>query len=247
MTIRSIRAFVNQFAAWSVALAAAASAQTVTKKPSLETFKIESNLRAGVAKIDVTPPDDTKVAGHVRPTHGARDPIRAAVLLLDDGRTRLAFAICDNVGISRQVYDAARALIYKETGLPADHILMAATHTHSATSAWYSSSCTDFSTTSRRDEFSTTTDSNGKYAISGVGKTPGIPPGLYKVVITKLNLKPGAKVPDEGFDALQLEMSGMGVNGLPKPYSDAATTKLSATLETGKNENVNFDLKDDGK
>ena len=35
-----------------------------------------------MAKIDITPPPDTKVVGHVRPTHGARDPIRAAILLL---------------------------------------------------------------------------------------------------------------------------------------------------------------------
>jgi hypothetical protein len=94
-----------------------------------------------------------------------------------------------------------------------------------------------------RDEFATETDSAGKYLIAGVGKNPGIPPGRYKVVITKLALKPGARVPDEGFDTTQLEMSGLGVNALPKEYSDANTTKLSATLESGKNENVNFDLK----
>jgi hypothetical protein len=98
-----------------------------------------------------------------------------------------------------------------------------------------------------RDEFSTSTDSNGKYVISGTGKVPGLPPGLYKVVITKLQMKAGAKVPEEGFDALQLEMSGMGTHALPKQYADASTTKLSATLEPGKNENVNFELKDDGK
>jgi hypothetical protein len=98
-----------------------------------------------------------------------------------------------------------------------------------------------------RDEFTTMTDSSGKYAISGVGKNPGIPPGLYKVVITKLTLKPGMKTPEEGFDMTQLEMSGMGVNSLPKIYGDIGTTKLSVTLDTGKNEGKDFNLTDEGK
>ena len=92
------------------------------------------------------------------------------------------------------------------------------------------------------EEFATETDSNGKYLIAGVGKNPGIPPGRYKVVITKLTLKGGAKVPED-FDMTQLEMSGLGVNSLPKKYGDVTSTDLSATLESGKNENVNFDLK----
>jgi len=98
-----------------------------------------------------------------------------------------------------------------------------------------------------KDEFTTQTDANGKYVISGTGKNPGIPPGLYKVVITKLQVKPGMKVPDEGFDATQLEMSGMGTNALPKIYGEPSTTKLSVTLETGKNEGKDFNLTDDGK
>jgi hypothetical protein len=93
-----------------------------------------------------------------------------------------------------------------------------------------------------RDEFSTLTDSSGKYVISGVGKNPGIPPGRYKVVVTKLTVKAGVNVPED-FDLTQLEMSGLGVSSLPKEYGSETTTKLSATLEPGKNENVNFDLK----
>jgi Carboxypeptidase regulatory-like domain len=93
-----------------------------------------------------------------------------------------------------------------------------------------------------QERFSTETDSSGKYLIAGVGKTPGIPPGRYKVVVTKLIIKPGFKAPED-FDSTQLEMSGMGVNSLPKEYSDVGTTKLSATLESGKNKDVNFELK----
>lgn len=94
-----------------------------------------------------------------------------------------------------------------------------------------------------KEQFSTETDSNGKYMIAGYGKNPGLPPGMYRVSLTKLVLKPGVKMPEEGFDLTQLEMSGMGVNQLPKSVGDPATSKLSATLQSGKNENQNFDVK----
>jgi hypothetical protein len=55
--------------------------------------------------------------------------------VLDDGRTRVAIVVVDSVGISREVFDSARRQIVESTGLPADHMLMSATHTHSATSA----------------------------------------------------------------------------------------------------------------
>ncbi|MFM7317839.1 MAG: hypothetical protein ACKO5E_12915, partial [bacterium] len=49
-----------------------------------------SNLKAGVAKVDITPTTDIPTVGHPRPTKGARDPLRAGVLILDDGQTRAA-------------------------------------------------------------------------------------------------------------------------------------------------------------
>jgi hypothetical protein len=87
---------------------------------------------------------------------------------------------------------------------------------------------------------SATTDSSGKYLLAIVGKEPGIPPGMYKVTIHKLEAQ--GKLP-EGFDQGQMEASGMAKNLLPKDYESVATTKLSVTLEAGKNENKNFDLK----
>src|SRR3954452_10934544 len=94
-------------------------------------------FRAGAAASNITPPlGEPIVGGWTSPpaTH-IHDELHARCLVLDDGRTRLAFAVCDNVGIPRQVFVAARALVHKETGLPEDNLLMAATHTHSATTA----------------------------------------------------------------------------------------------------------------
>jgi hypothetical protein len=90
--------------------------------------------------------------------------------------------------------------------------------------------------------YSATTDSSGKYLIASVGKQPGVPPGMYKVTIVKLDVRPD-NVPAEGWDEGQIEASGMGKNTLPKDYERLATTKLSVTLEAGKNENKDFNLK----
>ena len=46
-------------------------------------FPVESNLLAAVAKIDITPPEGTPVVGHVREVSGVRDPLHAALLLLE--------------------------------------------------------------------------------------------------------------------------------------------------------------------
>lgn len=93
-----------------------------------------------------------------------------------------------------------------------------------------------------RGNYSAYTDGGGKYLIAQVGKDPGIPPGMYKVTVTKA--EPGAKgaLPPD-FDAGQVEAAGGGRNTLLQEYETFATTKLSATLQTGKNENVNFELK----
>ena len=94
-------------------------------------FPVESNLKAGVAKVDITPPDDTKVEGHVRPTHGARDPIRAAILLLDDGKTRAAIVTMDLIAPWEDMVEAIRSAISRAASLPAEQIMVACSHNHS--------------------------------------------------------------------------------------------------------------------
>lgn len=63
-------------------------------------FAVATNLRAGVAKVDITPArvDGLTVVGHRRPVTGVRDPLRAGVLVLDDGDTRAANVTLDTIG-----------------------------------------------------------------------------------------------------------------------------------------------------
>ncbi len=94
-------------------------------------------LKAGAATSNITPPIGEPVVGGFSPTPSTNvhDELHARCLVLDDGKTRLAFVVCDLLGIGRQVSDEARRIIAERTKIPASHVLISATHTHSASSA----------------------------------------------------------------------------------------------------------------
>lgn len=97
------------------------------------TFPVASNLRAGVAKVDITP-DVTSgflISGHTRTVHEVRDPLRAGVLLLDNGDTKAAIVSMDTVVAWDDMVRLARERIEQETGVPAANILIATSHNHS--------------------------------------------------------------------------------------------------------------------
>ncbi len=108
--------------------------------PGQEDLKAETDgdvFRAGASTSNITPPLGELIVGGWKPvpaTH-IHDELYARCLVLDDGATKLAIVLCDNVGISREVFELAKAEVSKTTGLPASHLLMASTHTHSATTA----------------------------------------------------------------------------------------------------------------
>lgn len=96
-------------------------------------FAVTSNLKAGVAKIDITPTETAaiKIVGHVRQVSGVRDPLRAGVLILDDGETKAAIVTMDTIGAWEDMVKLARQNIEKETGVPAANIMVCASHNHS--------------------------------------------------------------------------------------------------------------------
>jgi hypothetical protein len=94
-------------------------------------FRVESNLRAAVAKVDITPPADTPVVGHVRPTKGVRDPIRAGVLLLANGDTKAAIVTLDLLSASTEMVADLRDAISQKAEIPMKNIMIATSHNHS--------------------------------------------------------------------------------------------------------------------
>src|SRR5690606_287829 len=109
-------------------------AQTQNQAKSGQQGKV---FMAGASTSNITPAlGGILVGGYGAPvaTH-VHDELHARSLVLDDGQTRLVIVLVDNVSINREVFDEAKRRLEKDTGIPASNMLMAATHTHSATSA----------------------------------------------------------------------------------------------------------------
>ncbi|MFN4258295.1 MAG: hypothetical protein ACK4RK_03305 [Gemmataceae bacterium] len=105
------------------------------------TFKVESNLKAGVAKVDITPAADASVVGHVRATNGIRDPLHGGVLVLNNGQLQVVIVTLDLLGVRDEMVQMLRDAIAEKTGTPRENILVTASHNHSgpgwtATSDW---------------------------------------------------------------------------------------------------------------
>lgn len=107
----------------------AAGAAPAPAKPGARRF------RAGAAVVDVTPrkfPVIVNGGMRERTADKAHDPLHARCLVLDDGTTRIALAVVDNCVIPRWLFDEAKRLAHKATGIAEDRMLISATHAHSA-------------------------------------------------------------------------------------------------------------------
>lgn len=94
-----------------------------------------ADFRAGAAAVDATPeqfPVISNCSFLEKIGTKAHDKLHARALVLDDGKTRLAMVVVDNCMMPREFLDQTKALIQSETELPANRILISATHTHTA-------------------------------------------------------------------------------------------------------------------
>lgn len=92
------------------------------------------NLRAGAAKINITPPLGTRINGDFI-THFANyihDDLFARALVLETEDQVIAFVVVDTCIIPQSFADETRKEISAATGIPAGNILIASTHTHAA-------------------------------------------------------------------------------------------------------------------
>ncbi len=97
----------------------------------------ESSLLAGAAEVDISPPKLPVLAsGGFLERMGTelRDPLFVRGLVLDDGRMRLAIVVVDTLMMTREMLDAVKEKAAAATGIPAENMLISATHTHTAPS-----------------------------------------------------------------------------------------------------------------
>jgi len=121
--------------AWAAAALLAVFATSVcAPAPARAAEAKKPVLRAGAAASNITPWLDQPVIGgwKAAPAERIHDELHARCLVLDDGTTRLAIVVCDNLGIGRELFDEAKQRLHAQTNLPVDRMLMASTHTHSS-------------------------------------------------------------------------------------------------------------------
>jgi neutral ceramidase len=96
-----------------------------------------AGLKAGAAVEDITPKDfPMNMPGgfSANPATSAHDPLSARALVMDDGATKFAWVVIDNLGVPKKVIAEAKEAAAKATGIPVDHMLVSGTHTHTAVS-----------------------------------------------------------------------------------------------------------------
>jgi len=96
-----------------------------------------ADIRAGAAAVDITPPSlPAIVSGGFLSRQAAQvhDRLHSRALVLDDGRLRIALVVVDNLMMRHELLDAIKADASDRTGIPAERMMISATHTHSAPS-----------------------------------------------------------------------------------------------------------------
>jgi len=97
-----------------------------------------ADFQAGAAAIDITPPQlPVLVNGGMlsRSVNKIKTRIHARALALSDGREQVVLVVADSCMMGRPLLDEAKALAAQRTGIPANRMLISATHAHSVPSS----------------------------------------------------------------------------------------------------------------
>lgn len=85
------------------------------------------SLRAGAAKVDITPAEDELPQNYL----GILDRIHSRAIVIDDGESKAALISVDAGGIADNIWQAVTAELDRDLGIPVTNVMITATHTHS--------------------------------------------------------------------------------------------------------------------
>ena len=90
--------------------------------------------KAGFAERDITPEIGAeKPGGYGKSFHRTlHDPCKVRAVVFDDGKQRVALVGVDALIVPRSMVLGARKRIEERSGIPADHVLIGASHSHSS-------------------------------------------------------------------------------------------------------------------
>ncbi len=110
----------------------------LTVGPSLPpAMGAEAPLRAGASAVDITPEKLPVIVSGMfleGTSNTIHSRLYARCLVLESGQKRVALVVVDTLMMPRQLLDRAKQLAQQATGIPAEHMMISATHTHSAPS-----------------------------------------------------------------------------------------------------------------
>jgi neutral ceramidase len=93
----------------------------------------QNPLKAGVAKVNITPPYGTIINGDFLPNYAneIHDSLYARALAFDNGVQKFVFVVVDNMTLDAILDNEAKAIITRETGLASGQVMISNTHSHS--------------------------------------------------------------------------------------------------------------------
>ena len=98
-----------------------------------------SKLKAGAAKVEITPAVGTPLAGyskrHGKPSTGIRDPLYVRAIALSDGEDTVVFISADILIFPRPLAEAIFKQLTADLKIPRQAVILSATHTHSGMGA----------------------------------------------------------------------------------------------------------------
>jgi len=93
----------------------------------------DNRLLGAVASVDITPPVGYHLGGYgarTEPSNDVHDQLYGNVLLLDDGRTRLAIITLDLLALLADQWQELRQAVSEAASVPVENILVNCSHTH---------------------------------------------------------------------------------------------------------------------
>jgi neutral ceramidase len=180
-------------------------------------------IYAGTARVKLDPPVGIAMAGYGRRagrSNGIHDDLAAQAIVLSDGTSNAAIVSVDVLALGIRICDAIAARIAAETDIPADAVMICATHTHSGPNF-------NLFATPRVD--SRPPDAQSDRDVAWERALPD--KILYAIVEARRNLRPARVAAGEGRFGFGINRRLMRVDGsiqLAPNYAGVVETELMA-------------------
>ncbi len=92
-------------------------------------------IKAGAAKVKITPPAGTRMAGYTTrlvPAEGVHDDLFVRALVVSNSELTIGIVSADVLLVTEDFVAQVRQAAEKSTGIPPQNLIIAATHTHSS-------------------------------------------------------------------------------------------------------------------